>query len=101
MVTIDTIIQIEAPVQQIVLTLEEVKNAKNIWIGKDIKINDDALGYALINKIPIHKDALKGVNKDSLRLKYKENLVKIENTKKLGETLGISVEELRQIIKQE
>ena len=70
MIAVDSIPQIEIPVQEIVLTLEDVQSAKNIWIGKDIKITDDALGYVLVNKIPIHKDVLKGIDKDDIIDKY-------------------------------
>ena len=96
---IDSISQIALPVQEIVLTLEDVQSAKNIWIGKDIKITDDALGYALVNKIPIHKDALKGIDKDDIIDKYNKSLVSAERVKKLEKVLGINIEELIQLIK--
>ena len=73
MITVDSIPQIEIPVQEIVLTLEDVRSAKNIWIGKDIKITDEALAYALVNKIPIHKDVLKGIDKDDIIDKYNKS----------------------------
>ena len=99
MITVDSIPQIEIPAQEIVLTLEDVRSAKNIWIGKDIKITDDALGYALVNKIPIHKDALKGIDKDDIIDKYNKSLVSAERVKKLEKVLGINIEELIQLIK--
>ena len=91
--------QLELPKQEIVLTIEDLKNAKNIWIGKDIKITDEALGFALANKIPIHKDALKGIDKDAIIYKYNQSLANAEITKKLEKTIGISIDDLRQIIK--
>ena len=99
MIAVDSIPQIEIPVQEIVLTLEDVQSAKNIWIGKDIKITDDALGYALVNKIPIHKDVLKGIDKDDIIDKYNKSLVSAERVKKLEKVLGINIEELIQLIK--
>ena len=99
MITVDSIPQIEIPVQEIVLTLEDVRSAKNIWIGKDIKITDEALAYALVNKIPIHKDVLKGIDKDDIIDKYNKSLVSAERVKKLEKVLGINIEELRQLIK--
>ena len=99
MITVDSIPQIEIPVQEIALTLEDVQSAKNIWIGKDIKITDDALGYALVNKIPIHKDVLKGIDKDDIIDKYNKSLVSTERVKKLEKVLGINIEELIQLIK--
>ena len=99
MITVDSIPQIEIPVQEIVLTLDDVQSAKNIWIGKDIKITDDALGYALVNGIPNHKDAFKDIDKEAIITKYKENLATIEITEKLEKTLGISIEKLRQVIR--
>jgi len=99
MIAVDSIPQIEIPAQEIVLTLEDVRSAKNIWIGKDIKITDDALGYALVNKIPIHKDVLKGIDKDDIIDKYNKSLVSAERVKKLEKVLGINIEELIQLIK--
>ena len=99
MIAVDSIPQIEIPVQEIVLTLEDVQSAKNIWIGKDIKITDDALGYVLVNKIPIHKDVLKGIDKDDIIDKYNKSLVSAERVKKLEKVLGINIEELIQLIK--
>ena len=99
MITVDSIPHVEIPVQEIILTLEDVRSAKNIWIGKDIKITDDALGYALVNKIPIHKDALKGIDKDDIIDKYNKSLVSAERVKKLEKVLGINIEELIQLIK--
>lgn len=99
MITVDSIPQIEIPVQEIVLTLEDVRSAKNIWIGKDIKITDEALAYALVNKIPIHKDVLKGIDKDDIIDKYNKSLVSAERVKKLEKVLGINIEELIQLIK--
>ena len=99
MIAVDSIPQIEIPVQEIVLTLEDVRSAKNIWIGKDIKITDEALAYALVNKIPIHKDVLKGIDKDDIIDKYNKSLVSAERVKKLEKVLGINIEELIQLIK--
>ena len=99
MITVDSIPQIEIPVQEIVLTLDDVQSAKNIWIGKDIKITDDALGYALVNGIPIHKDVLKGIDKDDIIDKYNKSLVSAERVKKLEKVLGMNIEELIQLIK--
>lgn len=99
MITTDSIIKIQIPGQEIVLTLEDVKNAKNIWIGKDIKITDDALSYALVNGISIHKDLLKSIDKDAIISKYKENILKIENKNKLEKNLGITMDDLRELIK--
>ena len=99
MITVDSIPHVEIPVQEIVLTLEDVRSAKNIWIGKDIKITDEALAYALVNKIPIHKDVLKGIDKDDIIDKYNKSLVSAERVKKLEKVLGINIEELIQLIK--
>lgn len=99
MITVDSIPQIEIPAQEIVLTLEDIQSAKNIWIGKDIKITDEAMAYALVNKIPIHKDVLKGIDKDDIIDKYNKSLVSAERVKKLEKVLGINIEELIQLIK--
>lgn len=96
---IDTIPQFDIPKQEIVLTLEDVKNAKNIWIGKDIKITDEALGFALVNKIPIHKDILKNIDQKAIIKVYEKNLKNAETVKNIKSKLGLSIEELKDLLK--
>lgn len=96
---LDTIPQFEPPKQEIIITLDDVINAKNIFLGKDIKITDDALAFALINKIPIHKDALKHINTKDVIETFKTRQKEAEKVKQIENKLGITLIELKKILK--
>lgn len=82
------------------ITIEESDiKGKNVWIGKDVKLTDEALAYAIINKIKIHKSHLDKIDEKNIIEKYKKRQDKIAKKLEVEKTIGIKIEELKELMK--